>query len=112
MAPASLYFYDPTNKRVSLDSRGTTQQSGFPSEAAGGGGPDAGGRPTATCRIPAITITLKLGARRATRALCDSIYPFVPFQGWDTQSDIVLEKVVDGAVVARASGRASSTTRK
>ncbi len=103
MAPASLYFYDPTNHRVSLDSRAAVSSAEFPLK------PLEEGDLTMAVSYGDVqntgnTITLKLSAA-GDKSFVRFTYPFVPFQGWDTQTDIVLEKVVDGAVVARTASR-------
>ena len=99
MPAASQYFYDAVKKFVKVETPGTTTglEFSFPAQA------EADfklGVAFSNVQNIGNSVTLQLGGPNEN-SYVRLVYPFVPFQGWDTHSEIVLEKVVDGAVVAR-----------
>ncbi len=109
MPPASMYLYDAEKKQLAIENMGATT------------GVDFSFKPLdeadftmaiATQFIQNIgnSIALKLGVN--DRNFIRFVYPLVPFQGWESQADIVLEKVVDGAVAARTAVRIANDEKK
>uniref|UniRef100_Q01NR6 TIGR03790 family protein n=1 Tax=Solibacter usitatus (strain Ellin6076) TaxID=234267 RepID=Q01NR6_SOLUE len=98
MPPAPMYLYDAVKKQLAIENTGATtgldfsfkplDEADFTMALAGQSVQNIGN-----------TIALKLGA--GDRSFIRFVYPLVPFQNWDSHADIVLEKVVDGAVAAR-----------
>ncbi len=103
LTPASFYVYDAASKQTTVETGGANTSAEFPfkqlAEAdftisvANGSVQNTDNR-----------ITLQLGAAndKGDKNVVRFTYLFAPFKGWDVNSQIVLEKVVDGAVVARA----------
>jgi uncharacterized protein (TIGR03790 family) len=100
MPPASLYFYDGGKKQVAIETMGANTavdfafkpqpEADFTLTVANGG-----------VQNIANAIALRLGDA-AGRTSVRLVYPFVPFQGWDSRSEIALEVVDAGKVTARA----------
>ena len=100
MPPPSLYVYDAAKKQIAVETLGANAGRGFSLQAPGGGRfHDHGGlwrRAEYRQQHHAET-----GRSAADKSFVRLVYPFVPFKG-GIRDEIVLEKVVDGAVVARA----------
>jgi hypothetical protein len=106
MPPAALYSYDAANRRVAIDSMGASSSVDFPLKAIEEGELTAAVA-NGNVQNTGNSVTLRLGGSN-DRSFVRLVYPFVPFHGWDTQTDLILEKVVDGAVVARGSVRVNN----
>jgi uncharacterized protein (TIGR03790 family) len=98
-APPPQYLYDAANHRIAVSALGATASAAwaFP--------PVPEGDLTFQVAEGAVqntgnSITLTLGSS-SDRSRVRLFYPFVPFHEWYTSDEIVLEKVVDGAVAAR-----------
>jgi hypothetical protein len=97
--PPAQYLYDAANKRTTVDALGATAgvtfafqpmaQGDFTFRAENGGVQNTGN---------SITLTLQAASEKSYVRF---FYPFVPFKQWNTSDEIVLEKVVDGAIAAR-----------
>jgi uncharacterized protein (TIGR03790 family) len=99
LTAATQYSYDPARKLVLVETPGSTigLEFAFPALAEAEFKFGVG---FSNVQNTGNTITLQLGGSNE-KSYVRLVYPFVPFQGWDTHSEIVLEKVVDGAAVAR-----------
>ena len=98
MPPASMYLYDAQKKQLAIENMRAVTGVDFPIQPLDEADFTMA---LATQFVQNIgnTIALKLGA--GDRSFIRFVYPLVPFQGWESHADIVLEKVVDGAVAAR-----------
>jgi uncharacterized protein (TIGR03790 family) len=99
MPSASQHSYDPVKKNVPIETAGASTGLEFSFPAL----PEADfqlGVAYGTVANTGNSVTLTLGGA-GEKNYVRLVYPFVPFRGWDTHSEIVLEKVVDGAAVAR-----------
>jgi uncharacterized protein (TIGR03790 family) len=97
--PPAQYLYDAAHQRTTVDALGATAgvtfsfqpmaQGDFTFRAENGGVQNTGN---------SVTLTLQGSSEKSYVRFS---YPFVPFKQWNTSDEIVLEKVVDGAVAAR-----------
>jgi len=92
------YLWDPARKQTVVNAPGAPGSLNFPLPATG--------EADFTAQLESITnglgsnVTLTLDATDKNQVRL--FYPFVPFRDWEVNDEVVLEKVVDGAVAARA----------
>jgi uncharacterized protein (TIGR03790 family) len=95
---ATQYLWDPARKQTVVNAPGGPGSLNFPLPALE--------EAEFTAQLENITIglgsnvTLTLGATDKNQVRL--FYPFTPFRDWELNDEVVLEKVVDGAVAARA----------
>jgi uncharacterized protein (TIGR03790 family) len=102
-APPPYYGYDAAKQQMAVAALGATaaasfsfapiSEGDFTFQVTEGGVQNTGN---------SITLTLESASEKSRVRL---FYPFVPYKQWDRTDDIVLEKTVDGAAVARTAVR-------
>ncbi len=99
IAPATQYLWDEPTNTMLFSARGSTGGLSFPLP----GVREADFTARLESRITGMqnTLTLTLAAAGG-RSYVRLVYPFVPFVEYNASDQAVLEKVVDGAVAARA----------